>query len=468
MSFWPAIKKPLQKSWTGTLFPKVVCRVLAVWAALFFIFILVLPLQSAHAIKNGDTPISQTENSLTMAKVIEEVTAFFQEDGALASINTGFTTFMNTFQSSMKKLWDDHGKSTVAQTTAQRMQATMTTEAAQAVIDAGTNNMVLEVKAKHLAAHIMPPASEQFLCNLILARQAVPVMTEFARIISKTVAIGMDARYRSRGSDGNGPQYAMDAWQIKCGQYGDNRPKTGNSIDGVPVECRAETTAPTIGYADGHMSMDTLSRNKVYTVPPVKEVQKNINGKIETVADFFPEKGNEAHRQWLVARDYCYNIAGPRPSPPRDEDLDKPAGKAQFMQFTKCLSRQSAFVKLCADRLGKLTRPDCSNNDFKEFCEASVQACDAAREAQIVLPPEYNNCNDGLSFYQAEYLSSALCGSTRRIQAESHGGTQNHKKISTLVMCQVMRESLEKRQQDEDKVLRRAWQGMQSMKDCWE
>ncbi len=470
MSVWPAIKKSLQREDRKRKKPRKRLSFFFVLTVIFFVFSIMWPLQS-YAIKNGDTPVSAQENAYTTASVLQEFADFSTENGSWASIKAGFTTVMTTFQTLMKKFWDFHGQSTVGKLTAQRLQATITTEAWQAALDASTENAVLEEKMKHLADHIMPPASEQFLCNLILARQGVPVMTEFARIISKVVAKGIDARSRSRGSDGNGPQYAMDAWNIKCGKYGADRPKTGNAIDGVPKACRAEETAPAIGYAGGDVSMDTLSREKVYTVPPVKEETMMINGKMETVADFFPDKNSkdyEAHRQWLMARQYCYNLAGPRLTPPRDEDLDTPAGKANFTLFTSCLSRQSAFVKACTDRLGKLTRPDCSTDDFKEFCDASIQACDAARESQIVLPPEFNNCQSGLSLYQAEYLSNALCGSTRRLQADTHGGEQDHKKVSTLLMCQIMREVSEKRQQEEDKAFVRAVQGMQNMKGCWD
>ncbi len=446
-------------------------RFLIVLTTLLFVFAAVWNPPCAYAVDDGDTTNSSIENAITKWGVLQEIAAFLEENEAWISMTNGLTNVMNLFKDKMRALRAARGQGVIKQLTAQRVQATMTTEAWNAVIDQSASNADLEQKMKHAAEHVLPPASEQFLCNLILARQGVPVMTEFARIISKMVAKGIDTRYRSKGSDGNGPQYAMDAWQIKCGKYGEDRPKTGNAIDGVPEECRAETTAPTIGYADGDVSVATLSREKVYTVPPVKEEAKVINGTVETVADFVLDKESgsyEAHRQWLMARQYCYNLAGPRLTPPRDEDLDRPAGKAKFVQFTSCLSRQSAFVKLCADRLGKLTRPDCSNDDFKEFCDASIQACDAAREAQIVLPPEFNNCKDGLSLYQAEYLSSALCGSTRRIQADTNGGVQDHKKVSTLLMCQIMRESLAKQQQEEDRTFIKALQGMQNMKGCWE
>ncbi|MFA6279417.1 MAG: hypothetical protein WC612_01310 [Bdellovibrionales bacterium] len=469
MSFWHKTKDPSQGEGkkAGSL-RKVGGHLFIVLMTLFFLSGVFWTPQSAFALTDGQEVESFVENAFTKLSTYQEISNWLEENKAWISITNGVTKMMNLFRDLMRNFRVEHGQATIKLLTAQQLQARTTIEATQAMLDAGVRNQVEGQEIKHLAEHVMPPAAEQFLCNLILARQAVPVMTEFARIISKTVAKGIDVRYRSKGSDGNGPQYAMDAWNIKCGKYGENRPKTGNAIDGVPEACRAPVTAPTIGYADGDVSIDTLSREKVYTVPPIKDVDLMINGKLETVKDFFPEEGNEAHKQWLMARQYCYNLAGPRLTPPRDEDLDRPAGKAKFVQFLSCLSRQSAFVKTCADRLGKLTRPDCSNDDFKEFCDASVQACDAAREAQIVLPPDFNNCKDGLSLYQAEYLSSVLCGSTRRIQADTHGGVQDPKKVSTLLMCQIMRESLKKQWQNEDKVFTRAQQGMQNMKGCWE
>ncbi|HAX90877.1 MAG TPA: hypothetical protein DCY07_01525 [Rhodospirillaceae bacterium] len=456
-----------QEGWVGLLLKRA-RRVLMVFVALSLIGGAVLAPQPAQAVvRSGDVVYSPTSLAISIWGTLAELAQWVKKHEAILTIVNWIAQIVQMFQDGLVKLRQTWGASAQVQLGAQHLKVKTEMEIAEAIINARAVDAVNSEKLVHIAEHSIPPASEQFLCNLILARQVVPVMTEFARIISSVVTRGMNERYRSKTSDGSGPQYVADAWNLKCGKYGTNWAPTGNIIDGVPPECRAEITPPNIGYADGDVSADTLGRDKIYTVPPIVNVEKEINGVTQTVRDFVPEEGNEAHRQWIMARQYCYNVAGPRVSPPWGADIDKPDGKTKYGRFATCLAQQSAFVKICSDRLAKLTQPDCSNKDFKVFCDASVQACDAARKANIVLPPAYNDCGNGLSLYQAEYLSNILCGSNRRIQADKHGGAKDPDGTRTLMMCQLMKEAWEKRMEDEDKAFLRAVISIQNMKECW-
>jgi hypothetical protein len=418
-------------------------------------------------LSTGDVVAPATESGLKISEMLAKAVEWVKKNEFLKDIISWTSRIMQFLDNMIESLTNSIGDSARTQNAVREMKTETEVRAADAVIDSRARNAVDQKKLQYAADHAMPLPSEQFLCNLLLTRQVVPVMVEFARIISRVVNKGMDERYTSKTSDGTGPQYISDAWKLKCGKYGTNWPKTGTILDGAPEECREGPTTPTIGYADSDVSIEALSTDKSYVMPPIKDVEKTIDGVKLQVKDVVPDEGNEAQRGWIIARQYCYNLAGPRVTPPYGVNIDTPDGQTKFAKFTTCMARQSAFNKKCADRLGKLTRPDCSNDDFKVFCQASMQACDAAREANIALPPEYNNCADGLSLYQAEYLSNQLCGSTRRIQADKISGTTEPKAIRTLVMCKLMDNAWKKQIQEEESSFRKAVLGIQEMKDCW-
>lgn len=367
----------------------------------------------------------------------------------------------------VKNLGDNFVTVFNALTAAEKIVNKVRIDTTDAISDAEAKNTLLKAKLNNVVDHADMAPSEQFLCNLILVRQVVPVMTEFARIVSRVVTRGIDERYRCSTCDGNGPQYAGDLTRIKRGETVENGLKSGSILDGVAEENRSTETLPGLGPEGTDISADSLSRDMVYSMPPIKLVEKQVNGQSQMVKEFVPEKGNAAQQMWILARQYCYNVAGPRPTPPHGEAMDTADGKARRQRFDACVAQQDGFVKACGDRLAKLTRPDCANDDFKPFCDAAVQACDAAAEAHITLPPEYNDCGQGLSLYQAEYLSNILCGSTRSVQADGHNGATEPERVTSLVLCQLMSQAWERQIQEEDKSWMQAVQGMQESKDCY-
>jgi len=425
--------------------------------------------QPAHAVDDG-CGNGSSEVGFSLWNTILSAAKWVKEHAGYLSFLNGILDIIEFFTDKFGLLREGHGNGDGVQVAAIGGEQMIEEHLTQASVDSEYANVPLDAKVRHFMDRSGASAAEQFLCNLILARQVLPVMTEFARIVSYNVSTGILRRYRAKTSDGNGPQFIGDAGQIRRGAYGQNRAKTGDPIDGAGEDEVDDPSLRTTGFASADTSVTTLSFERVLSIPPVKDVTRTVDGVAQTVKDFVPDPENrnyDAQRLWLVARDFCYNMAGPRPSPPRDEEMDTPEGKTKFARFITCQARHSQAVKRCADRLGKITRPDCSNEDFKAFCDASIEACDAARTAGLQLSPAYNDCSNGLSLYQAEYLSVQLCGSNRRLQADINAGTRGEAGVGTLLLCRIMQANWEKQIRDEEQALIRSVTALAEGGACW-
>lgn len=334
--------------------------------------------------------------------------------------------------------------------------------------DSYTKDTMLGDRMKAAMQTTMPPPTEQFLCNQISACQAPVAMGQFSRIVSRMIADGIALRYRDASDDGAGPAYARD--QLA------NKQERGyfNKLDGADQSLASPTTGSDSGLADADISVNSLALDAVLQVPPMKKMTKTFpSGRsMEFIAPDV-NAGSTApndvaeKKAWIAAVDYCTRLAGPRPTPPTGKELDTPDGRVKRAQWEHCASLQNDFVQLCSDRVGMLSKPDCSNDDYKNICEAALQGCNAARDAQMSLPSGLRDCASGANQYQMEQLCNSMCESSRRYQAGATVGQRHDEMMADIAMCQLSSNIWQKRIALQEEVFKQAIDAMKNLDSCW-
>lgn len=343
-----------------------------------------------------------------------------------------------------------------------------TTRLTGAEIDAMSMQSRVETEMKAASEGWMPEPKEQYLCNKIIACQTPVVMQEFARLVAKMVADGINMRYRDAKDNGDGPQFAFDHLLNK------KEKGYGNPADGFNKEDAAPTSSPLSSMADADISVLSLDTGNALQVPQMKTRTITLaSGKTVQVnepdvnAGSTSEKDIAEKKAWIAAVDYCATLAGPRPTPPVGKELDTPGGRTKRAQWEHCASMQSEFVQICANRVGALSRPDCGSDGFEGICEASLHGCNAARDAQMDLPPSFRNCAAGASLYQSEYLCSTMCQTSRENQAGATVGRSHAAMMADMALCRMASNVWKKKIALEEQVFIEAVDAMQNLNSCW-
>jgi|GEM_PF-1878803 len=364
------------------------------------------------------------------------------------------------------------GSGAVAKTAAKIGLVKAEVKLGNAVVDAKVKDVLLETETKITTDTTAPQETEQFLCNKITACQGPVVMDEFARLVSKMVLEGLSMRYRGAGEDGNGPSYAYDDYSHHCGgnaagvNYGTQSGDYGE-------DCKASTDSPLTSNANSDISASSIDLQAVLQVPTM--VSKTYTTASGTVTLNVPDvnQGSTSEEDvaeknaWIAAVEYCAKIAGPRPTPPAGSEMDTPDGRTKANQWRHCAGMQDEFLKVCADRIGMLSRPDCADDNFKNICEASLHSCNAARDAQADLPQSFRNCAAGASLYQSEYLCNTMCESSRQHQAMSLAGAGHDLQLADQALCQTSSNVWKRKVAFEDQVFIESVASMESINECW-
>lgn len=441
---------------------------------LMFLGVLAAPTPVYADNMDGDVPwITQIINNVKQQ--LEEISWIKDIFGVISDINDLLNKFLNKINDS----WNNVGKVLSA---GQQAQVETKTRLAQAEITTQTENKMTKTDA-NLAANgakaskstapaggsllgggpngTIPPVDNQILCNTIIARQLEMIMTSFADMVSGMVAEGIDLQDRGPGGDGTGPSHVANEKKTVCGQMGDGGPATRHSIDNDDPSCTGQQMgggAPSL--QDAHITPP--DRSTPLRVPPMQ--QYTVNG----VTALVPVPDDDiAEMRFLAARNYCAEVAGPRVSPPYANKMSTPEGMAVMAQFDHCESLRSVFVKQCTDRIGMLSRPDCSNPDFSDICKTAVAACSAAQASGVELPPSFNNCNDGLSLYEAEYISHAICLSGDRAAGVTGAGDRYSTATKQNDICAQMTAAWKKQLALEDANFNRAMADLNKLPNCW-
>ncbi len=344
------------------------------------------------------------------------------------------------------------------------------TDIGQASADSELENKQLENNVKVAAETTKTPPSDQYLCNKIVSCQAEVLTRPFARQIARIVGEGVMMRYRGAKDDGAGVDYAVKEEGIRCGRYVSvDDLKFGSDVDGYSDDCLGPEMGPLdIGLKDADISSRILSGEVTLEVPPMKqETLKTAAGDVK-ISVPNPDKENAAQLFWMAAIQYCYQLAGPRPSPPHGRDMATPAGRVARAQWNHCASLQNAFIKQCADRVGNLSRPDCSVSELKPYCDELQKACYSAQNADFQPGSVASKCGKGYSLNQAVHdLCHPMCGSGRQEQSSAMGGATDPEMQKSRGSCQIVSDSGETRSLTEDMAFLAAVKSMKKLNECW-
>jgi hypothetical protein len=450
-----------QKARTFRAFGAVVC----LSASLFLAGAMLQPTPSYAYVRNGSIVFDSDLIQQFYKQMTQTLAGFATQNGLYASIVAGWQSFSTALAAQMTALREMNAG--VAQVHVAEYRMLMETEEklANAEIDALTSNTRMGARMEAAMRSQIASPAEQYLCNSIVARGVLPIMIEYARSVSTPLLQGYNNRARGRGTDGTGIQYAKDRDDARCGRYGSegNNPATGSVIDAAP-DCQAVDVAASMGYGDKAIDASSLGFDKSYITPARRQVTDRAGNPVwEYYAD--PES-NDAHRQWLAVREYCMNAGGPRPTPPWGEYIPTPKGYQMQSSFESCAARETKFARQCLYRLAKISRPNCDDPEMTPFCNAAVKACDAARAAKLYMPAEFNNCSEGLSLYQAEYIANELCGTPRYVQAMVEGGATHDQVQRYLLECTKAKDSWKKQIEKEEYAFARAMYGYILHDEC--
>jgi hypothetical protein len=149
-------------------------------------------------------------------------------------------------------------------------------------------------------------------------------------------------------------------------------------------------------------------------------------------------------------------------------DMASPDGVVKRAQWSHCEALHNTIIKICADRIGMLSRPDCGSGEYDAICVASLHGCNAARTANLDLPQSMRNCAAGASLYQAEALCNAMCGSERQAEARILGGDKVGQMIADMTLCRVSKNIWERKKALLDRTFVEATAALQNLSSCWE
>ncbi|MDX9689995.1 MAG: hypothetical protein RBT70_05935 [Alphaproteobacteria bacterium] len=435
-------------------------------AFLFLSGALLQPSPSYAYVQNGAIVADIGLMQRYITQIIATLENFAIQSGLYTSIIAGWQSFSTAMEIQMTGLREvniDIAKIEIAE-----IQTLAKTEEilANAEIDALTSNRRMKTRLDQALHGQLSVPSEQFLCNSIVARGSLPILREYASSISTPLLQGYNNRGRGKGVDGSGVQYSKDRDDARCGRYGseNNNPATGSILDAAP-DCQADDIGAGLGYGDKAIDAASLGFDRAYTTPARRQVTDRSGN---TVWEYYADpEDNDSQRQWLAVREYCFNAGGPRPTPPWGEDIPTPKGYESRSTFETCASRESKFAKQCLYRLAKISRPNCDDPNMTEVCNAAVKSCDAARATKLYLPPEFNNCSEGLSLYQAEYIANNLCGTPRYVQALVNGGATHAEVQRYLLECTKAKDSWQKQIDQEEYAFNRAMYGYILHSECY-
>ena len=374
------------------------------------------------------------------------------------------------FMQKMQMMYDIHGDVVSSRVLGDAVLSKTTIAIADAEILAYSQHPIAKEGARRaMETGVSAGGADQFLCNVIKTRQALPAMEEFSRMVARIITEGIAHTYLRQ--DGNGPTITIHDALLKCGRVENFEKKTGNPID-APPECQAIANLSGMGMDDFSIDARSLSRDNVYTLPPLRPTSQTVNGTTVQVPMFVPEaedvKIKEAMDRWMAASQYCYTVAAFRPAPPYGVEQQTPTGMAKLKKYNECRAKQELFSYQCAYRLGKLTRPDCSDPDMVGFCLTGQEACLAARDAELNLGSDYKDCQNGLSLDQLEYVSMMLCGATRSVQSDILNNQSEGEKFKTLSRCAKAKTKWQEKLDMEEAAFQRSLHAADELIDCYQ
>jgi len=379
----------------------------------------------------------------------EEFENWKKQGSLLAKIITGITDFIDLIKDKYDEIFGEQSTTTAAELMAKEADIKADVKIADAAIDKAyaraLKRAVMNAKSRHIHSRT------QILCKDILVHQLVTTTEDHERAVARMAASAIENMYRGPKEDGNGPQYARDNYQDRCDM------KFASPVD-YPDECVDTSTKGTDGrkIQDADLNFCTLTGGQVLEMPDTKA------GGTEGTSALDPQ--NTEQRFWIAGLYYCFNLAGPRPSPPYGDQISTPRGAVVKAQWDSCAAKQSALMKPCLELLAYHTRPNAKET---EVIEEQKTKCLAADRAGIELPESFEKCEKGLSPYQAEYLAQAMCKSTQYYISQKLAGAKDYLLSSTSLECSMSWDLWKENAMKKQIAVAKSIDGLLGLANCW-
>jgi len=400
-----------------------------------------------------------SETATLLVEWGKNAVAWIKEFAFLADIINGINAFTETFKKEITTLG-------ALINGGQQGLAELMIRVSEGLAMSFDQTAAAKVAAEIAGKHTPPTNDNQQLCNLVTAGSATGASMWTHQIIARATGDIIAQRYRGRGADGNGPQYAADERNIRCGKGAGGFP-TGNPVDGYPAECVNKD--PTLTDAD--IKYSTLSGLEVFQMPTLVPVPVTVFIG-PPIITYVPKPVTRAEKLYVAALNFCAFAAGPRPSPPHGKDLESPEGIVQTASFDHATALESVYTTQCTRRVAYLTRPNCTDPiqsadpSIKKVCEATKKACEGYVASGGTLTPDIE-CAKGLSPRQEEWIKHMKCTTNQFYTSAAGAGVNHGMMMDFSTMCDLSNTTWQAKQADDEAALVAAMNGMQGMQDVY-
>jgi len=294
-------------------------------------------------------------------------------------------------------------------------EAKLRAQIAQALVDASTADTLEYAKLDYLRKHPIP--KDKYACKKLLAQQGPLTAEQFMQEVLDQAAEALRGMYRGPYDDGSGPHYAANEERNRCNI------KVCNPLDGYEAKCTdTKTVVGSVkrSLTDSDLSPFAMDGSIVLEMPRMKtkeiEVAKGIKENIVV-----PDPQTPEQKMWVGALNYCFQLAGPRPTPPTGKAMVTIEGLRQRALFNQNLSIQGGTTLPCLSLLAYHTRPTSDSVSHKAIREDENSRCLGARNnmSDWEVKNKFDNCTKGLSYYQIDYIKHIMCKSLQNYLAQS-------------------------------------------------
>lgn len=309
-----------------------------------------------------------------------------------------------------------------------------------ALISSNTNDAILGVQMDYTMEHAQPRNAH--LCRQVLIHQLATTTQDYEAAVSRVALKAIESMYRGldpatgQPMNGDGPMYFKDDMQRRC-YY-----RYGNNVDGYPPECVDLTTR--VGpyqrtLVDADLSPFSMDGSTVLELPTMETFTQTIAGQTVTMTRASATQRPE-QQMWLAALNYCFQMAGPRPSPPIGRDALTETGSRAWEAFQRGLTRQSAYSKQCTDLIAHHTRPSPDATTLiaeqNRLCSSVVGRMGSTNLFdEQTITTQFGGCRFGLSPFQAKYLQQAQCKSPQYYMLSAHSGVVHKDMMKAALSC---------------------------------
>lgn len=404
----------------------------------------------AYAVAVTDAPATAAES----AGLMQDIINWAKNNAVSQAISQVTHAILDSLISWFQKTLYYIEVATASENAAQSAFVEARTRLTQGVIDSEVMGVYHRSAMRVRADHFQPPG--QGLCNNTLIGQ-MPLTTEaFEQTVSRAALSAIEGMYRGEKDEGDGPQYARDHQALRCGK------KFGSPID-YPKECVDNSTTGAMGRKiyDADLTFETLAGGEqVLELPPFDTVEDKDGNKF-----LVPNATTPAQRFWEAGLHYCFNLAGPRPTPPHGKELDTPQGRVKKTKWDICAAKQSKLIEPCTKLLAHHTRP---TQTMTKLIEAQKKKCLAAEKEKVKLPESFEKCAYGLSPYQSDFLTQSMCRNPSFVIAQSLAGSTHPRMIEASVDCATSWTLWEETELALEMDVIDGINGLLDLRECWQ